>query len=169
VLLKSAERVMVDMINLTGLRINATLRKVHLQNSLQFVAGLGPRKSPLWPLAGLWLVSGWPLSSMPFPLPSPKSPTPCLLPLSASCSCLFVIQARLSDFCLSFRRPPGSLPGASPRRAPLVTTRPTLTLTLSWSTTGRSLETGICSSSSLPRHGAQWLGGSWLMCCCEVV
>jgi transcription elongation factor SPT6 len=43
VLLKSAERVMVDMVNLAGLRINTAIRKVFLQSALQFVAGLGPR------------------------------------------------------------------------------------------------------------------------------
>jgi hypothetical protein len=43
-LLRNAERVMVDLVNVIGVSINAALRKPHLRNALQFVAGLGPRE-----------------------------------------------------------------------------------------------------------------------------
>ena len=46
-LLKNAERVMIDLVNLTGLKINSVMKKTHLKNALQFVSGLGPRTSAL--------------------------------------------------------------------------------------------------------------------------
>lgn len=43
-LIRSAERVMVDSVALVGLRINHVIRSAHTKNVLQFLSGLGPRK-----------------------------------------------------------------------------------------------------------------------------
>lgn len=44
-LLRSAERAMVDVVNMVGVRINRVCSAPHTMAVVQFVSGLGPRKS----------------------------------------------------------------------------------------------------------------------------
>jgi transcriptional accessory protein Tex/SPT6 len=43
ILLKAAERVMVDAVNVIGIRVNRVLKAPHLKNIVQFASGMGPR------------------------------------------------------------------------------------------------------------------------------
>lgn len=41
-LIRSAERVMVDVVSALGVRVNKVLKHAHLRNVVQFLPGLGP-------------------------------------------------------------------------------------------------------------------------------
>jgi transcription elongation factor SPT6 len=41
----SLEKVIIEVVNLVGLDLNEIKNNEHLQNQLQFISGLGPRKA----------------------------------------------------------------------------------------------------------------------------